>query len=131
MTTTRPEIIVEGSDDGSTWTAYEFSAKPGDLSRRPPFVAPHQPRLDWQLWFAALRYPQREPWVGRFLERLLQGEPAVLGLLRHNPFPQAPPRYVRAVLYDYTMTNSSERAATGNWWRRTPIDYYIRSVSLR
>ncbi|HEY4300838.1 MAG TPA: lipase maturation factor family protein [Candidatus Didemnitutus sp.] len=131
MTTTRPEIIVEGSDDGSTWKAYEFKAKPGELARRPPTVAPHQPRLDWQLWFAALRYPEREPWVGRFLERLLRGEPAVLGLLRSNPFPAAPPRYVRAVLYDYTMTSRAERAATGNWWRRSPIDYYIRPVSLR
>jgi predicted DCC family thiol-disulfide oxidoreductase YuxK len=130
MTTSRPEIVFEGSDNGSTWEAYEFKAKPGDLTRRPGFVAPHQPRLDWQLWFAALAYPQRERWVMAFMERLLEGEPAVLGLLRSNPFPRHPPRYVRAVLYEYEFTTPSERARTGNWWRRTPVDFYIPATHL-
>lgn len=125
MTTQRPEIIFEGSDDGYSWEAYEFPAKAGELARRPVFVEPHQPRLDWQLWFAALAYPQRERWVLAFMERLLQGRAPVLGLLRHNPFPKRPPRFVRAVLYQYNFTTPAERARTGNWWRRTPIDIYI------
>jgi predicted DCC family thiol-disulfide oxidoreductase YuxK len=131
MTTQRPEIVFEGSDDGETWLAYEFNAKPGDPARRPGFVAPHQPRLDWQLWFAALDYPRRDPWVLAFIERLLQGEPAVLGLLRTNPFPKQPPRFLRAVLYEYEFTRPAEHARSGNWWRRTPIDYYVRPTRLR
>lgn len=131
MTTSRPEIVIEGSNDGRTWVAYEFPDKPGDLQRRPGFVAPHQPRLDWQLWFAALAYPQRERWVLNLMERLLQNEPAVLGLLKTNPFPNEPPRQIRAVLYDYKFTTPEVKAQHGNWWRRTPLDYYLPATSLR
>jgi predicted DCC family thiol-disulfide oxidoreductase YuxK len=131
MTTERPEIILEGSDDGRTWLPYEFKAKPGDLRQRPGFVAPHQPRLDWQLWFAALDYPQRDPWVTSLCVRLLQGSPPVLALFASNPFPRRPPRQVRAVLYDYTFTNRATRTATGRWWDRTPVDLYVPPLSLR
>jgi hypothetical protein len=131
MTTDRREIVIEGSDDGHTWVPYEFTAKPGDVTRRPGFVAPHQPRLDWQLWFAALAYPKKEPWVLNLMVRLLQGEPAVVGLLRTNPFPKQPPRSVRAVIYSYEFTTPTERARSGNWWRRTPIDYYIPAIRQR
>jgi predicted DCC family thiol-disulfide oxidoreductase YuxK len=131
MTPRRPEIIFEGSDDGREWQPYEFKWKPGALDRRPGFVAPHQPRLDWQMWFAALDYPQRDRWVLAFAQRLLEGEPAVLGLLARNPFPEHPPRYVRAVLYDYEYATRADHARTGNWWRRSPIDFYFRPVSLR
>src|SRR5262249_16933832 len=99
MTTERPEIIVEGSDDQTTWKSYEVRWKPGDPLRRPRFVAPHQPRLDWQMWFAALSSFEENPWFQNFLIRLLQGSPPVLRLLEKNPFPDRPPRYVRAVLY--------------------------------
>ena len=75
MTTTRQEIVIEGSDDGVTWLAYEFKYKPGDLARRPSWVAPHQPRLDWQMWFAALGDYQSNPWILRFMMRLLEGSP--------------------------------------------------------
>ena len=118
MTTRRPEIAVEGSADGRTWLPYEFRFKPGELKRRPPFVAPHQPRLDWQMWFAALGDYRRSPWYLSFCQRLLEGSRPVLGLLGGNPFPNAPPRYVRGVLYDYHFTDPEARKATGEWWRR-------------
>src|ERR1022692_777689 len=96
MTTSRSEIIIEGSDDGVAWRAYEFKYKPGDVKRRPKFVEPHQPRLDWQMWFAALGTYRQNPWLVNFCVRLLQGSPHVLGLLERNPFPNAPPRYIQA-----------------------------------
>lgn len=130
MTTTRPEIVLEGSRDGVNWLAYEFRYKPGDLRRRPAFVAPHQPRLDWQMWFAALGQVRQNPWFGNFVVRLLQGSPEVLALLERNPFPDAPPRYIRAVLYEYRFTNRDERRATGAWWKRKQLGLYLEPVSL-
>jgi hypothetical protein len=131
MTTERREIIVEGSDDGTNWLAYEFKYKPGDVKKRPAFVAPHQPRLDWQMWFAALGSYQQNPWFGNFCGRLLQGSPEVLALLEENPFPKHPPRYIRAELYDYHFTSFTERDATGAWWKRELIGEYLPPVSLR
>lgn len=130
MTTTRPEIIVEGSDDGKTWQAYEFKYKPGDLRRRPAFVAPHQPRLDWQMWFAALGDYQQNPWFVEFCRRLLEGSPDVLKLMGRNPFPAAPPRYIRAQLYDYQFSNFKQRREQGIWWRREFRGEYLPPVSL-
>jgi hypothetical protein len=124
MTTERPEIVIEGSDDGVTWRPYGFRWKPGDLHRRPRFVAPYQPRLDWQMWFAALSSYRATPWFGQLLERLFEGSPPVLSLLAVNPFPDAPPRMVRAVLYRYRFTTPEERAATGNWWARERLGLY-------
>jgi len=127
MTTARPEIIVEGSNDGENWQAYEFRYKPGGLNRAPPIVAPHQPRLDWQMWFAALGTYQQNRWFVGFMMRLLQGEPTVLRLLRSNPFPNAPPEYVRARLYLYHFTHSGERG----WWTREERGAYFPVVSLK
>jgi hypothetical protein len=124
MTTVRPEIIVEGSSDGIEWKPYEFKYKPGDVSRRPRFCAPHQPRLDWQMWFAALGTCQGNPWLINFCVRLLQNEPAVTALLARNPFPDRPPRYIRAVVYEYRFTTLAERRATGQWWKREPKGLY-------
>jgi hypothetical protein len=118
MTRERPEIVVEGSEDGAAWRPYEFRWKPGDPLRRPRFVAPHQPRLDWQMWFAALGDYRSNPWLMNFLGRLLEGEPEVEKLLAINPFPDHPPRFVRAVLYDYRFTDAEERRRTGAWWKR-------------
>jgi predicted DCC family thiol-disulfide oxidoreductase YuxK len=118
MTTVRREIVVEGSDDGTTWHAYEFKHKPGDLRRRPGFVEPHQPRLDWQMWFAALSSYEKEPWFIGLCARLLRGEPSVLALLETNPFPERPPRQVRALAYRYHFTDVPTRRAEGTWWRR-------------
>lgn len=131
MTRSRPEIVVEGSNDGETWREYGFRWKPGDVSRPPRFVAPHMPRLDWQMWFAALGGYQDNDWYLRFTERVLRGSPAVLGLLAENPFPAAPPRYLRAQLYDYRFTSAGERRRTGAWWRRELQRSYAPAVSLR
>jgi lipase maturation factor 1 len=130
MTTERSEIVVEGSDDGTTWREYNFRYKPGDVTRRPAFVEPHQPRLDWQMWFAALGTIQETPWFQAFLARLLQGSPAVIDLLGHSPFP-GPPRYVRALLYDYRFTSASERRAGGAWWTRELVGLYCPPIHLR
>jgi predicted DCC family thiol-disulfide oxidoreductase YuxK len=131
MTTSRPEIIIEGSNDGVTWLEYEFKFKPGDVKRRLRFVAPHQPRLDWQMWFAALSDYRRNPWFVNFCLRLLQGSPEVLALLERNPFPDAPPRYIRAVVYNYHFTDFATRRKTGAWWRREPQGDYLPTISLR
>jgi hypothetical protein len=131
MTNPRPELIFEGSDDGREWRAYEFPHKPGDLARRPTWVAPHQPRLDWQLWFAALGSPSQNRWVFSLGEHLLRGTPEVLALLAHNPFPDQPPRAIRVVRYEYHFTDFATRERTGQWWRRAPIDFYMPASSLR
>ena len=131
MTTSRLEIIVEGSCDGKTWLPYEFKFKPGDLKRVPPWVAPHQPRLDWQMWFAALGDYRLNSWLISFLLRLLQGSAPVLGLLKHNPFPKSPPIYVRAVVYDYRFTTRAGHRASGEWWTREKRWFYCPVYSLR
>jgi hypothetical protein len=129
MTTSRPEIIVEGSQNGRTWREYEFRWKPGDLRRAPSFVQPHQPRLDWQMWFAALN-PRRAYWINGFLLRLLEGSPEILGLLGRNPFPDQPPRFVRLAYYEYEFTTPDERRETDQWWKREFKGYLTRPLSL-
>ena len=128
MTTSRPEIIVEGSNDGTTWLPYEFPWKPGDVMRRPGVVAPHQPRLDWQMWFASLGTVRQNPWFLHFLQRLLEGSPEVLALMEKNPFPGAPPRYIRAMLYDYKFTQCGDDPRA--WWKREPRGEYCPAISL-
>ena len=130
MTTERREIIVEGSDDGVKWLPYEFKYKPGDVNQRPGFIEPFQPRLDWQMWFAALGDYRQNPWFGQFCERVLQGSPHVLARLEKNPFPGKPPRLIRAELYDYTFTDPATRRTTAAWWHREPIGEYLPPVSL-
>jgi len=131
MTTSRPEIIIEGSDDAENWKAYEFPYKPGDVNRHLPWVAPYQPRLDWQMWFAALSNYQNNPWFAQVLLRLLEGSPDVLKLLATNPFPDKPPRFVRARTYDYHYTDAPTRRKTGAIWTRTELGEYFPAVSLR
>jgi predicted DCC family thiol-disulfide oxidoreductase YuxK len=128
MTVERPEIAIEGSDDGETWREYTFRYKMGRPDARPRWVAPHQPRLDWQMWFAALGSPPT--WLLSLLMRLLEGAPDVLALLASNPFPDRPPRYVRAVLSDYKMTDLATRGSTGAWWRREELGLYVPPLSL-
>jgi hypothetical protein len=130
MTTQRPEIEIEGSDDGASWKSYAFRWKPGPLARRPEFVAPHQPRLDWQMWFAALSDFSSEPWFLSLCQRLLEGSPPVLALLATNPFPRAPPRFLRATLYQYRFTDAATRRATGAWWRRERVGSYCPVLVL-
>ena len=130
MTKERAEIVIEGSEDGTDWLAYEFKWKPGDVKRAPGWVAPHQPRLDWQMWFAALGTYQQNPWFERFVIQLLRNSPDVTNLLERNPFPQSPPRYIRAILYDYHFTTTAERNVTGAWWKREERGIYLPRVSL-
>lgn len=118
MTKNRPEIIIEGSSDGQNWKAYEFPDKPGDIYRTPLFTAPHMPRLDWQMWFAALGNYQGNPWLLNMMARLLEGEPGVLALFASHPFTNEPPRMVRAVLYDYTFARPEQNKQHYLWWNR-------------
>ena len=122
---------MEGSDDGEQWQAYEFRYKPGPLDRAPRWVQPHQPRLDWQMWFAALGSYRSNPWFVGFALRLLQGSPDVLGLLEHNPFPGRRPKYIRAEAYDYRFTDWETRRRTGDWWQRRPLGEYLPAIGLR
>jgi hypothetical protein len=119
MTRERPEILVEGSRDGVTWETYRFRYKPAELDRPPAFAGPHMPRLDWQLWFVGLEWQGRgrSRWTMAFLDRLLEGSPPVLDLLRENPFPDEPPRFVRALVAPYRFAGAAARAE-GTWWRR-------------
>jgi hypothetical protein len=131
MTTERDEIEVQGSSDGTTWKSYAFPYKPGDLSAVPKWIAPHQPRLDWQMWFASLSDFRHNVWFKNFLVRLLQGKEEVAGLLAENPFPDAPPKYVRAKFYKYEFTDFAERSATGHWWKRSEKADYAPTLSLK
>jgi hypothetical protein len=131
MTTKRFEIIFEGSNDGTTWLPYELPFKPGDPVQAPPIVIGHMPRLDWQLWFAALDDDRPQPWVIHLASHILHGTPEVLGLFAKNPFPDQPPLYLRAEFYDYRFTTPSERESTGEWWHRDLYREYLPTVSLR
>jgi hypothetical protein len=121
MTKTRPEIVLEGSGDGIAWEPYEFKWKPGDPQRRPGFVQPHMPRLDWQMWFAALALERGSmpPWLVAFVRRLAVNAPAVTALLARNPFADQPPRYLRCLLYEYDFADPETRRTGGAWWTRT------------
>jgi predicted DCC family thiol-disulfide oxidoreductase YuxK len=130
MTKDRREIVIEGSAEGVEWLPYEFKWKPGDVKRTPGWCAPHQPRLDWQMWFAALEAPQENPWLGGLVVRLLQGSHNVNRLLAHNPFPDKPPRYIRAMFYRYQFTTVSELRQTGEWWKRQELGEYLPTISL-
>ena len=130
MTKDRCEIVLEGSTDGIDWLPYEFKWKPGDVKRAPGWCAPHQPRLDWQMWFAALETPQENRWLIALVFRLLQGSRDVSGLLSRNPFPDKPPRYVRAMFYRYRFTTVDERHQIGAWWKREELREYFPALSL-
>lgn len=131
MTTGRREIIFEGSDDGATWLPYVLRWQPGPVERAPGWCQPHQPRVDWQMWFAALGSYQRNPWLVALMRRTLEGSPAVLGLYEVNPFPDRPPRYLRAVVYNYRFTTPEERRATGAWWHREYLGPYAPTLARR
>ena len=131
MTTERMEIVVEGSADGTNWKTYEFRYKPGDLNTAPRWIEPFQPRLDWQMWFAALGDYRANPWFVSFVVKLLAGSPPVENLLAANPFPGQPPRFIRANLYEYMFTDLAAWRRSGAWWKREPKGQYLPSVGLR
>ena len=131
MTTSRPEIFIEGSNDGQEWKMYEFKFKPGDIGRTPRWVAPFHPRLDWQMWFAALSSYRDNPWFSMLVRRLLEGSGDVLALFQNNPFPDKPPRFIRATVYDYHFSDYATRRGTGAWWTRQYLGSYFPAASLR
>lgn len=131
MTTTRYEVVLEGSDDAVNWKEYLFYHKPSEITRRPRRISPYQPRLDWQAWFLPFRPFEFNVWFHNFIERLLHGSPEVLKLLRYNPFPEHPPKYVRAVLYLYTFSSFKEKKETGRWWNRQIVAPYGPICSLK
>jgi predicted DCC family thiol-disulfide oxidoreductase YuxK len=130
MTVKRPEIVIEGSDDRLEWKPYGFRFKPGDTTAALRWAAPYQPRLDWQLWFAALGNANDNGWLTNLAIRILEGSPEVLALLGEDPFGGRPPRYVRVVLYEYRFTTPEARARTGAVWERTFNSLYIAPMSL-
>ena len=130
MTKERREIAIEGSANGIDWEPYEFKWKPGDVTRAPGWCAPHQPRLDWQMWFAALGSYQQNPWFVRTAICLLEGKSDVARLFARNPFPGRPPRYVRAIVYRYRFTTAAEHGQSGAWWKRQELGEYLPTISL-
>ncbi len=135
ITRQRFEIVVEGTGDAvitpaTKWREYQFKGKPGDVDYWPPQIAPYHLRLDWLMWFAAMSNYQDYPWFVNFTAKLLQGDKGVLSLLRVNPFPQKPPHFVRAQLYEYHFTTAEEKKRTGAWWRRALAGAYFPTVSL-
>lgn len=123
MQTWRQELDIQGSNDGVHWRSYAFKYKPGPVNRRPPVNIPHQPRLDWMMWFLPPQTGQ-DYWLGRLLQRLHQGSPQVLRLFASNPFPEAPPRYLRVMAWQYRFTTPQERAQSGHWWVRRLLGEY-------
>ena len=144
VTRKRYEIVIEGTDETSVtdqtrWREYGFKAKPGDPQRMPPQVAPYHLRLDWLIWFLpfsvmvterGIVVPAYDTWFVRLVQKLLQGDPATLKLLRANPFPNGRPTFVRALFYLYRYTSRSEREETGAWWSRRTVDIYLAPISL-
>ncbi|MGB7230314.1 MAG: lipase maturation factor family protein, partial [Candidatus Acidiferrum sp.] len=130
MTRGRYDIEFQGSNDGKTWIAYPFRHKPQDVDKAPRIYAPYQPRFDWNLWFASLGEWRDNPLVLRTEHRLLSNDPDVLALFAGNPFPQAPPRQVRAVIWQYWFTSMAEKRQTGAWWRRQYIGLYAPAIEL-
>jgi lipase maturation factor len=129
----RHEIVFEGTDDemvtdATRWKEYEFVAKPGDPARRPAIIAPYQPRLDWQIWFAAMSAPERYPWTVHLIWKLLHNDAGALSLLANNPFPDHPPRFIRAQYYLYQFAPPGN--AEGLYWRRTPVGMWIPPLSV-
>jgi predicted DCC family thiol-disulfide oxidoreductase YuxK len=130
MTKKRYEIIVEGTNDGVNWKEYKFKFKPGSIFRGPLWNIPFQPRLDWQMWFASLAAPEKSPWFGRLLQKLLENAEDVTLLLESNPFPDYPPVFVRALFFDYTYATEAEYKLTKAWWNRLLVGEYFPPVSL-
>ena len=129
MTPHRFEIEFQGSDDGTTWKPYEFRFKPQEVNARPRIYAPYQPRFDWNLWFASLSNWREEPIVPLTEERLLDGDRDVLLLFRSSPFPGQPPRYVRAVIWQYWFSTPVQKRLTDAWWTRTLLGSYAPTVT--
>ena len=124
MQTQRQELIIQGSRDGQHWATYAWRYKPGDPARRPSFNVPHQPRLDWMIWFVPTQHPIQMAWFGEFMRRLHEGSPQVQALLEKNPFPDQPPAHLRVLVYDYRFSDSEMREETGRWWQSSYLGLF-------
>jgi len=136
ITRQRYEVVVEGTSDAvitpdTQWKEYEFRGKPNDPTRMPPQIAPYHLRLDWLMWFAAMSSYRDHPWFVNFVAKLLQNDKPVLGLLKSNPFPDAPPKFVRAELWEYHFASPEAHGKTGVWWVRTDEGLWFPPVSLQ
>jgi len=132
VTRERFEVVIKGTDAevpdaDAKWREYEFKGKPGDVNRRPCIVSPYHWRLDWQMWFAAMSPPEFHPWIFALLEKLLEGEKRILRLFARNPFPNAPPKFIRADWYRYRFTKPGDR----DWWTRTYVGEYVPPITLK
>lgn len=134
ITRERFEIAIEGTEDESlesaTWREYQFKGKPGDPARRPSQIAPYHLRLDWLMWFAAMGSARDYEWFSPLILKLLEGDAATLGLLDSNPFPDRPPRWIRARMFRYTFTTAAERQQSGQWWNREVVGDYFPAVRI-
>jgi Lipase maturation factor len=135
ITRQRFEIVIEGTDEPSVtsstkWREYEFKGKPGDPLRRPPQIAPYHLRLDWLMWFEAFAPQPQHEWFVALLQQLLRGDRDTLSLLQTNPFPEHPPRFLRARYYRYWFTTPDERRRTGRWWNRQPVGEFVPAITL-
>ncbi|PSR55678.1 membrane protein [Adhaeribacter arboris] len=128
----RLNVVFEGtmdqdSTDKAHWKPYIYQGLPVLLDQRPPQIAPYQLRLDWQMWFAAMSSPEEYPWTLHLIWKLLHNDPGVVGLFAHNPFPQQPPRYIRAILYRYTFAEPGN--PPGHWWKRERVGIWLPALS--
>lgn len=130
MTTGRHELIFEGSNDAVRWKEYAFKWKPGDVKKKPAYCVPHLPRLDWQLWFAALNPQGNMPTIEGLVSGILRGSKPVMGLMEGDPFGGRPPRYVRVRVFDYRFTSADEGSRTGDWWVRTDTGLKTEAYTL-
>jgi hypothetical protein len=139
VTKERYEIVIEGSNDREEWREYGFKAKPGDIRRTPPQIAPYHLRLDWLMWFLpfsvavtphGIVMPGYDVWFIRFVRKLLQNDRPTLKLIRTNPFPDAAPKFIRALYYRYRYTTFGEKRKSGAWWHRELVDVYLPPVTL-
>jgi len=125
----RHELIILGTsdfviDENTVWKEYEFKAKPGDVNRRGPIIAPYQPRIDWQIWFAAFSRPDREPWLIHFIWKLMHNDPGTLSLIDSNPFPDRPPNFIKIDFYRYEFSESRDAV-----WERTFLSSWLPPIS--
>lgn len=122
----RFNVVFEGSADGETWREYHYKGLPVALNERPPQIAPYQLRLDWQMWFAAMGSPREYPWTLNLCWKLLHNDPDTISLFRSNPFPAAPPRYIRAIWYRYKFARPNP---DGIWWERDKLGDWLPALS--
>ena len=130
----RYNIVFEGTNDSepdetADWKPYLYKGLPVQLDERPPQVAPYQLRLDWQMWFASMASPSQYPWTLNLVWKLLQNDPSAIGLFANNPFPDRPPKYVRAVLYKYHFAKPGNQE--GKWWTRERQGLWLPALSTQ